>query len=56
LTLFQSGLGCLNCSQTRLPAFDLGRDVQIRLILLGLVRIGSLLNQRGDLRFELNFG
>lgn len=42
LTLFQTCLGCLNCSQARLPALDFNGDVQIGLVGLGLVGMGRL--------------
>ena len=54
LTLFKARLGRSNGGQSGLPAFDLGRDIQIGLVVLGLVDTGGLLKQPSDLGFEFN--
>lgn len=53
LALFKTGLGRSDGVKAGLPAFDLGGDIQLGLVLLGLVCSGSPLQQSGDLGFEI---
>ena len=55
MALLQAGLGRLDRSQACRPALNLCRNIQVRLIFLNLVGVGSLLHQCRNLGFEFGF-